>query len=41
MINNCVLITLKYKTQRTYCLVFKKNTENKNAKVFKTKNGRL
>ena len=25
----------------SYCLVCKKNTENKNAKVIKTKNGRL
>ena len=26
---------------RTYCLVCRKNTENKDAKVIKTKNGRL
>ena len=25
----------------TYCLVCKRNTENKNAKMVKTKNGRL
>ena len=25
----------------TYCIVCKKDTENKNPKVFKTKNGRL
>ena len=25
----------------TYCLVCKKNTENKDAKMIKTKNGRL
>ena len=25
----------------TYCVSCRKNTENKNAKVFKTKNGRL
>ena len=26
---------------KTYCIVCKKDTENKNPKVFKTKNGRL
>ena len=26
---------------KTYCIVCKKDTENENAKVFKTKNGRL
>ena len=26
---------------KPYCIVFKKDTENKNQKVFKTKNGRL
>ena len=26
---------------KIYCIVFKKDTENKNPKVFKTKNGRL
>ena len=26
---------------KTYCIVCKKATENKNPKVFKTKNGRL
>ena len=26
---------------KTYCLVYRKNTENKDAKVIKTKNGRL
>ena len=26
---------------KTYCIVCKKDTENKNSKVFKTKNGRI
>ena len=26
---------------KTYCIVCKKDTENKNSKVFKTKNGRM
>ena len=26
---------------KTYCIVCKKDTENKNPKVFKTKNGRI
>ena len=26
---------------KTYCIVCKKDTENKNPKVFQTKNGRL
>ena len=26
---------------KTYCIVYKKDTKNKNPKVFKTKNGRL
>ena len=26
---------------KTYCIVCKKDTENKNFKVFKTKNGRM
>ena len=27
--------------QATYCVIFRKNTGNKNAEVFKTRNGRL
>ena len=26
---------------KTYCIVFKKDTENENPKIFKTKNGML
>ena len=26
---------------KTYCIICKKDTKNKNSKVFKTKNGRL
>ena len=26
---------------KTYCIVYKKDTENKNCKVFKIKNGRI
>ena len=28
-------------SMKTYCIVCKKDTENKNPKVFKTKNGRV
>ena len=37
-----ILITLKYKTNmKIYCLVCRKNTENKDSKIIKTKNDRL
>ena len=26
---------------KTYCIVYKKDTENKNSKIFKTKNNRI
>ena len=32
---------LTYKTMKTYCIVCKKDTENKNPYVFRTKNERL
>ena len=35
----CLIIKTNVKT--TYCVSCRKNTRNKNAKVFKTKNGRL
>ena len=36
-----IYIFLTYKTMKTYCIVCKKDTENKNPKVFKTKERKI